>query len=155
MSSSEQEWYGAGLHFTCSQCGNCCTGAPGFVWFHDEELEAMAGRLGIGPDAFLLRYARREGEGWSLREVRRGEDHDCIFLRQDPATGRRECSIYPVRPTQCRTWPFWPDNLRSRRAYAAAARRTPCTGMLNGLERRGTFVPVEQIRIQRDATPHG
>lgn len=151
-----QEWYSQGLRFSCTQCGNCCTGSPGYVCFHYDELVAMAGHLGIEPDVFLLRYARREGDGWSLREVERDGQYDCVFLKEDAKTGRRGCSIYSVRPTQCRTWPFWPDNLRSRRAWAAAAKRTPCPGMAQGGPAgEGTFYPVEQIRIQRDATPHG
>ena len=148
------EWYSDGLHFSCTQCGNCCTGAPGFVWFHYDELLAMSRHVGLEPEIFLERYARREDDGWSLDEVERDGQYDCVFLQLDPKTGRRGCSIYPVRPTQCRTWPFWPDNLRSRWAYTAAARRTPCPGMTAGLAGEGTFVPLEQIRICRDATPH-
>ena len=147
------EWYAEGLPFTCTQCGNCCTGSPGYVWFHYDELVAMAKFIGIEPDEFLMRYARREGDGWSLREVEREGQFDCVFLKQDAVTGCRTCSIYQVRPTQCRTWPFWPDNLRSPRAWKAAAKRTPCPGMLKSLDGEGTFYPIEKIRIQRDATP--
>ena len=154
MSADHREWYSDGLNFTCTQCGNCCTGGEGFVWFHLDELRAMSQFVGVPPEVFLTRYARREGDGWSLREVERGGQYDCVFLKEDPKTGRRGCSIYPVRPTQCRTWPFWPDNLRSRRAYAAAAKRTPCPGMLKGLTGEGQHYPLHQIRIQRDATPH-
>jgi Fe-S-cluster containining protein len=80
-------------------------------------------------------------------EVRneRGQ-YDCVFLRRDEK-GRGLCSIYPVRPTQCRTWPFWPENLSSKRAWITAKKRTPCPGMDNG-----KLVPIHQIRIQRDAT---
>ncbi|MFZ4403918.1 MAG: YkgJ family cysteine cluster protein, partial [Pseudobdellovibrionaceae bacterium] len=28
---------------------------------------------------------------------------DCLFLKD------KKCSIYEARPTQCRTWPFWPE----------------------------------------------
>ena len=31
---------------------------------------------------------------------------DCPFL-----TGEPGCAIYPVRPAQCSSWPFWKDNL--------------------------------------------
>ncbi|MEO0812065.1 MAG: YkgJ family cysteine cluster protein, partial [Myxococcota bacterium] len=33
---------------------------------------------------------------------------DCGFLE-----GSR-CSVYPARPTQCQTWPFWPENMNPR-----------------------------------------
>ena len=65
---------------------------------------------------------------------------DCIFLKRDKE-GKSLCSIYPVRPTQCRTWPFWPENLKTPRHWARAAKN--CPGMKNG----GTFYPIEQVRI--------
>ena len=30
----------------------------------------------------------------------------CPFLQED-----QRCGIYPVRPKQCATWPFWEENL--------------------------------------------
>ena len=36
------EWYHEGLRFECTQCGKCCSGAPGFVWVDDGEVAAMA-----------------------------------------------------------------------------------------------------------------
>ena len=35
-------WYRYGLSFECTQCGNCCTGGPGFVWVEEEEIRAIA-----------------------------------------------------------------------------------------------------------------
>lgn len=143
---SDQEWYADGLRFTCTQCGNCCTGPPGAVWFTPEEGSAMAAKLGIDEDTFYRTYARKIGHDWSLDERRTEHGYDCILLKRDPKTSRGTCSVYEARPTQCRTWPFWPENLRSRRAWQEAKRRTPCPGMDTG-----TLVPIEQIRIQRDA----
>lgn len=39
-SSDNLPWYAPGLSFTCTQCGNCCTGEPGVVWVSDEEIHA-------------------------------------------------------------------------------------------------------------------
>jgi len=58
---------------------------------------------------------------------------------------RRGCSIYPVRPLQCRTWPFWDTNLASKSAWDRAAQR--CHGMDHG---RRTF-SREQMEALRDA----
>jgi Fe-S-cluster containining protein len=141
------EWYAAGLRFECTQCGNCCTGPPGYVLFTEEEAEAMAVQLGVSLDAFYREYAHRVGGRWSLRERPADGGFDCVFLdRSRP--GRAVCSIYKARPAQCRTWPFWPENLASPRAWREARRRTPCPGM-----DAGSLVPVERIRIQRDGTP--
>jgi len=35
------------------------------------------------------------------------------------------CSIYAARPEQCRSWPFWPELLRSPQALREAARLCP------------------------------
>lgn len=128
MSSSrpEQPWYADGLAFTCTQCGNCCTGAPGYVWLADGELEAIAEHLKLHPHQFENRHTRRVGRRRSLLEHDNG---DCEFLVQE-ADGKRRCGIYAVRPIQCRTWPFWQSTVKSPAAWAAASRG--CPGMNHG-----------------------
>ena len=27
---------------------------------------------------------------------------------------KKRCGVYQARPTQCRTWPFWPENMNSK-----------------------------------------
>ena len=139
------EWYADGLRFSCTQCGHCCTGPPGTVWFTDTEGAAIAESLGIEIAEFYKQYALKVGGRWSLKETPVGEGYDCVFL--DRKTGAALCSIYGNRPTQCRTWPFWPENLTSKRTWGQVKRRTPCPGMDNG-----TLVPVERIRILRDSS---
>jgi Fe-S-cluster containining protein len=145
------EWYADGLRFACTQCGNCCSGPPGVVWFDDDEAQAIADFLKITKFDLLDRYCKRMGARWSLDEVQTEHGLDCVFLERDPATGKAGCSIYPVRPTQCRTWPFWPELLSSRRAWERAGRT--CPGITAGDEGKGTFYPIEQIRVIRDANP--
>ncbi len=149
---SNPSWYEDGLNFTCTQCGNCCTGSSGYVWFDETERAAMAEHLGISQQQFMDGYARQLNTRASLKEIKRGRKYDCVFLVRDPKTNRSGCAIYPVRPKQCRTWPFWKENLASLRDYATAARN--CPGMAKGLEGEGTFYPVEKVRILRDSTPH-
>jgi Fe-S-cluster containining protein len=149
--AEKQEWYADGLRFTCTQCGGCCTGPSGYVWLSNDEAHAIAEYLKLDVLEFMRRYARRLAGRWSLSEVRRDGQYDCVFLAADPETGKRGCSIYPVRPVQCRTWPFWPENLKSRSAYHQVARR--CPGTAAGLSGHGTLYPIEKIRILRDQTP--
>lgn len=139
------DWFEAGLTFSCTQCGNCCTGPPGYVWFTDDEAHAMASELGLSVDAFRQRYAKRKHGKWTLGEVKRGGRYDCVFLRWTD-DGRGLCGVYGSRPQQCRTWPFWPENLTDPRAWAAAAQTCP------GMKRDdGTFVPAERVRVIRDS----
>jgi hypothetical protein len=153
---NDQEWYAKGLRFGCTQCGSCCTGLPGYVWFSTAEAQAIAAYLkisveefhGEGQPASAGRYARLLNGHWSLQEYQTPHGFDCVFLQRD-ANGKIGCAIYPVRPAQCRTWPFWPGNLHRPEDWQRAAVR--CPGIAAGNAGRGRFYPIEQIRVLRDS----
>lgn len=107
---SEQPWYQDGLRFKCTQCGDCCTGAPGYVWVNKEEIEALASEMKMEVEQFEDQYVRKVGIRKSLQEFPNG---DCVLLD----TETRGCSVYNARPRQCRTWPFWDSNLKSEEAW--------------------------------------
>ncbi len=130
-------WYAEGLRFECSQCGDCCTGAPGAVWVSEEELAAIAVQLGKPVGEVRLLHTKLMGGRWSLRDYPNG---DCVFL--DPKS--RRCSVYAVRPMQCRTWPFWPSNLETRNSWERTCDRCPGSGA-------GTLHSLEVIQLQADA----
>jgi len=121
-----------GLRFECTGCGNCCT-RPGPVYFPLPDLERAARHLGVSPLEFRRRYRLRDREG--VPSLDPGPDRPCTF--HDETTG---CTIYEGRPTQCRTWPFWPETVHRRRAWEAAARE--CEGMDRG--RRHSVVEIER-----------
>ena len=114
-------WYADGLCFRCSRCGDCCGGAPGYVWVSSEEIGNIARRLDMSAELFRERHARSVGLRHSLLELENG---DCEFLIRS-ADGLAGCAIHDVRPLQCRTWPFWESNLDSRRVWAAIGRHCP------------------------------
>jgi uncharacterized protein len=149
-------WYSQGLQFTCTQCGNCCTGGPGYVWISPEEIVRLAEHLAITPEETVERYCRRVNGRFSLKERRTPEGlYDCIFLKEIDVDGAREgiasrrkaCSVYAVRPLQCRTWPFWPENLASPESWKNSGKR--CHGMDNG-PRVFTQKQIESIRDSAD-----
>src|SRR4029077_20051887 len=95
-------WYAKGLRFKCTECGQCCTGGPGYVWITDQEIEEMSQFLALTREAFLKQYTRQVGERIALLERLSLEgNYDCIFLKN------RKCTLYKVRPKQCRTYPWW------------------------------------------------
>ncbi|MCI0381817.1 MAG: YkgJ family cysteine cluster protein [Chlamydiae bacterium] len=106
-------WYETGLRFGCTQCGKCCTGPPGVVQVSKEEAEKIAAYLQIPLKDFLEKYTRSIGKKLSLTEKPKNhaKNYDCIFLKG------KQCQIYPVRPKQCRTFPFWKQNLSSKAAW--------------------------------------
>ena len=120
-------------------CGRCCGGAPGYVWVSREERADIARFLELSRQDFERRYCRRVFTRVSLRERANG---DC-YLLQD---GR--CRVYPVRPPQCRSFPFWKDILASPADWGSAGRR--CPGIGQG--RLRTLAEIRDIQAgRRDA----
>ena len=142
MSQKQYPWYVAGLHFQCIECGNCCSGPEeGYIWTTDEEIEMIAEKLEMKVDEFRDKYIRDKGSRQTIIEEPKSKD--CIFLCD--RNGTRGCSIYDVRPNQCRTWPFWDMNLESPDDWNFASRN--CPGINNG--RLYTYDEIEQRRTQK------
>ncbi len=140
MSGTKEDipWYMAGLAFECLECGQCCAGPDeGYVWVTEEEIQTLAKSLRLGEKAFRARYVRTIGRRQSLVEKKQG--NDCIFLENG------KCTIYAVRPMQCRTWPFWPSNVASPEDWSYAAQR--CLGI-----NRGRLFSPAEIREQAHTT---
>lgn len=115
--TGEATWYGSGLSFECTRCGNCCTGSPGHVWVSLPEVERLASRLSLTVDQFGSRYLRLVGARLSLLESRAG---DCVFW--NPEAG---CTVYEARPDQCRSWPFWNGHLADRESWERVSKFCP------------------------------
>jgi Fe-S-cluster containining protein len=131
----DQPWYQNGLRFQCTQCGDCCTGAPGYVWVTNDEIAALAQEMGIDAEAFEETYVRRVGVRKSLKEFPTG---DCIFFNTDT----RKCGVYGARPRQCRTWPFWDSNLRTPETWEQTCSVCPGSG-------KGKLYQLTEIEAQR------
>lgn len=131
----QKPWYAKGLNFKCTGCGKCCTGAPGYVWVTDDEIAAMADHLNLTPKEFAKRYLRQVHGRLSLRE--HSKTFDCVFLNG------KQCQIYMHRPIQCRTFPWWPLNLKSEEAWKEAAE------YCEGIQADAPLVELDQIEEQR------
>lgn len=127
-------WYKEGLPFKCTGCGKCCTGGPGAVWVSDKEVAEIAAHLGITPIEFMKKYTRLIDGRRSLNED--PKTYDCVFLDGS------KCSLYHLRPKQCRTYPFWPQHLKSKNAWEEASQW--CEGMAP----TAPIVPFEEIQNQ-------
>jgi len=113
-------WYADGLRFSCTGCGACCL-IEGHVWVDKEEIARLAEHLELSTDDFGAKYLRRIGRKYSLIEIRSRDDSTkkaCVFW-----DGR--CTVYDARPRQCRTFPFWHENLESPETWQEAAELSP------------------------------
>ncbi len=123
-------WYQEGLRFTCTQCGHCCTGQPGFVWVDESEIAAIAAYRGESLHETMDLHTRPIGLRRSLREK---ANLDCVFFDR-----QQGCTIYPVRPRQCRTWPFWDSNVATPEVWQHTCAVCPGAG-------QGELIPAEEI----------
>lgn len=135
-------WYAAGLHFDCNQCGNCCSGPDeGYIWITKSEIKMLADYLKIPVKELQQKYLEKVGVRTTI--VEQPVTKDCIFLQK--IAGKKGCIIYPVRPNQCRTWPFWKDNLTSPDEWNETAQK--CNGINKG--KLYTLEEIEKILKQK------
>jgi len=142
MSGNQSEsFYAHGLQFACLKCGNCCTGAPGYVYLSEGDIESIAEFLKKDKGTFIEQYTRVVhifGERrLSLNEK---ANFDCVFWN-------RLCTVYEARPYQCRSFPFWKRHLVSSREWEKVGQRCP------GIN-RGHLFSASQIEVLLRGTPN-
>lgn len=72
------------------------------MFLTDADVRSLASKLGLERSAFLARHCTEQGDRTTLRS----EGARCEFQAADGS-----CSVYEARPQQCRSWPFWRENL--------------------------------------------
>jgi Fe-S-cluster containining protein len=93
------------LPSACASCGGaCCTGESGYIWVKYREIAEIADFLELTIEEFATIYLRKVKHRYSIieREIESG-NYACIFFDNR----LKRCRIYPVRPLQCRSFPFW------------------------------------------------
>ena len=128
----------AAVRFACQGCGNCCRsrGRFRYVYVSLPERRRLARHLHLPLRTFTRRYCAKTEGFFHLRSAGR----DCIFLAAN------RCRVHRARPEQCRTWPFWPENMPPRVWNRDIAAKCPGTG-------RGKWIAPQEIRacLRREA----
>ncbi len=113
------------LRFHCTGCGRCCLG-------HADEhyIELLPGEAGkirqfLNLDKKSFRRDCLVSLGSKSKGIRINAQGRCILLDDND-----RCSVYPVRPRQCMTYPFWPELLQAPEAWHAESAR--CEGIGQG-----------------------
>ena len=98
-----------GINFKCQGSSNCCVsrGSYGYVYLTKNDLLRFSKYFKISTSLFKKKYCQYTDGFMHLKEV--NKNGNCIFLKN------KKCTIYKARPTQCRTWPFWKENMNVKR----------------------------------------
>jgi len=86
-------------YIPCRRCGWCCRNIPVHVTKH--ELEVIALELRVSLSSIIRSFVHRSKKGYLFLRT------PCPFLIKE--NGKYFCSIYSVRPTACRLFPFHPE----------------------------------------------
>lgn len=131
-----------GFSWGCTGCGGCCSG-PGAVYFTADDLEAI--RLHLGSEAsewsrMRKRLVQKREQGLFVHQT----DRACILL-----DGNNRCSVYPVRPLQCRTYPFWSSCFEDGDSFDAFQKACPGSQNVKG-RRYGLRELVARVNATAD-----
>lgn len=104
--AKNEKWWQEGIQFQCQGSGRCCVsrGEYGYVYLTLEDRKRFAKYFGLTTTEFSRKYCKKAEGYWTLRDF----SNSCVFLEN------QNCSVYEARPTQCRTWPFWPENMSAK-----------------------------------------
>ena len=119
-----------GIRFECTGCGECCRSRHGYgyIYVNLDERRALARHLGLSTGVFTRKHCEKTDGLFHLREPAK----DCGFL-----DGAR-CTVYAARPQQCRSWPFWPENMKPKVWEKEVKRDCPGIGV-------GRLYPAPEI----------
>ena len=101
--------YKKGIKFECQGSGNCCISRSsyGFVYLSEIDLKRFAKYFNISVKKFKEKYCQVT-DGFIHLIEKKSLKGKCLFLNKN------KCSVYKSRPSQCRTWPFWNENMNSK-----------------------------------------
>ena len=105
MTTVRKWWEKEPLRFKCqSNCFKCCA-KPGIVYFDQAAIKSAAKIIKISTERFKKDFLKLDDGQW-VHEVENGKP--CSFLTP------QGCAIHHGKPLQCRTYPFWQENMSSK-----------------------------------------
>lgn len=138
----DQTWWKDGIQFECQGSGKCCSshGEYGYVYMTKDDRKRMAEHLNLNTKEFTNKFCRKTDGHHHLKLMKDSEA--CLFLEG------KQCSVYEGRPTQCRTWPFWPEVMDAKVWNKEVA--SFCPGVGKGKEYSKAEIKA-QLQLQTDS----
>ena len=139
-------WWMSGVKFSCqSGCGKCYDQPGGIVYLSIKDAERISKHSGLSVDDWLERDARKTYDGRFVLKSRE-EDGICIHLNEN-----QQCSIYEVRPQQCKAFPWWGENLASDRSWSQVKELCPGIDAEDALVVEGNIIRLH-VFSDREST---
>ena len=112
-----------GIRFECQGSGNCCVSRDtyGFVYLSKKDIKKLSIGFKTTEQNFTKNYCQKTDGFIHLKELKKNNGN-CIFLKDN------RCTVYKSRPIQCRTWPFWPENMNTKTWNNDIAKNCPGVG---------------------------
>lgn len=119
------------MQFECQGSGKCCLsrGEFGYVYLTLSDRRRISKALKLSVGEFTRKFCVETDGLYHLKDP----EKDCQFLEKN------RCTIYEARPEQCRTWPFWPENMKARVWKVDVASYCPGVG-------KGRLISAEEIQ---------
>ena len=128
---NQTPFYASGLRFSCRRCSACCRYESGYVFLSEQDIELLVTELQTDYAGFIKTYCRwvPQNQGRECLSLKEKTNYDCIFWDSG-------CTMYHVRPLQCRTFPFWQPIVANAGAWEIAGSSCPGidSGVLHGKE---------------------
>jgi Fe-S-cluster containining protein len=134
----KKPFWSEGIRFQCQGTGRCCVsrGGYGYVYLNLEDRRRFAKYFKISTAAFTKKFCTKTDGWFHLKDF----TNACQFLKGT------SCKVYRARPNQCRTWPFWPENMNARTWSKEV--KTYCPGI-----GKGRLYSPKEIRAQMALDP--
>ena len=129
----EKNIYEKGIRFKCQGSSNCCVtrGSNGYVFLSKKDLSRLAKYFNLSLIKFKNNYCQTTDGFIHLKELKE-INGNCVFLNE------KRCTVYKSRPVQCRTWPFWNENMNVKTWNSNISKNCPGIG-------KGKVIKKDQI----------
>lgn len=105
----------------CTRCANCCKTLN--ITFNDDDIARVSQHLGISSDDLVSEHLEEVDGSLQTR------DKPCPFLGDDD-----HCTIYEIRPTVCREYPYTNKDGLVFRTIGIANSALTCPAVFNVVE---------------------
>ncbi len=122
-------WWMSGVPFSCQpECGKCCDEPGGIVYLRPEDAIALSKHHNLNVEDWLERDCHQTIDG---RYILNSDIYTdvCIYLDSG-----KKCTVYESRPAQCKSFPFWAENVHSDKSWRLTVKSCP------GLDSEEAFI---------------